>query len=415
MNNSPMKKHLMIIALAVGCMLPAKAQIVQTMNLKNGSVMRGYLKSQKAGNNIVFYADVAEVVMDGQKVKNINGKKVAFNSLPDEWKHYAEDNELLDKKREMTLSSIDTGSMINNVLILEQGKTMKYIELKHDYALRLTDVASVEYAPRDEMLLTGINRILTVKNGGIVRTLTGQFIKEIPGSMTYLLKEDGVVESIDMDDLVKDNAIKNNPNQSIFEQSKLLDEIRTDDGKVYTGIITERNYELSNYCFVITMKTGDVESTQTVWMENVNEICKLPNPDYKEVRDIQLNPGQIMVNRNEAEQETLNEKDEKFVVVPTMKRLILKMEGKELDVDIEANFKNEKDVADNYFIKTKKDKKRKDSFFFTYRDMIESALSPVETMTSMNNTTKMSYKVKDKGIYVFYNTNTKKAVVIVVE
>ena len=414
-----MKRTLMIIALAAGFMLPAKAQIVQTMNLKDGSVMHGYLKSQKAGNSIVFFAEEAVVVMDGQKVRNISGKKISFNNLSDEWKHYAEENELLDKKRELTLSSIDTGNMISNVLILEQGKMMKYVELKHDYALRLTDVASVEYAPRDEMLLTGINRIMTVKSGGVVRTFTGQCIKEDPGAVTYLLKEDGVVESIDMGDLMKDNSVKNNPIQPLFEQSKLLDEIRTKDGSVYTGIITERNYELANYCFVITMKTGDVESTQTVWMENVSEICKLPNPDYKEVRDILLNLGQIMVNRNEVEQETLNEKEGMFVVAPAMKRLALKMDGRELDIVVEANFKNDKDASDNYFIKTKpfsnKDKKRKDCFYFTYRDMIESALAPIETSTSMNNTTKISYKVKDKGVYVFYNTNTKKAVVIVVE
>lgn len=414
-----MRKHLLIIALVVGSLLTTKAQNVQMMNLKNGSVLHGYMKSQKSSSGIVFYAEVAEIVMDGQKVKNISGKKVALNSLPDEWKQYAEENELLDKRNELTLSSIDTGSMINNVFILEQGKTIKYIELKHYYTLRLFDIAFVEYTPRDEMLLTGINHILTIKKGGVMRTITGQCIKEIPGQVTYLLKDDGVVESIDMTDLVKDNSIKNNPNQSIFEQCKLLDEIRTDGGKVYTGIITERNYELANYCFVITMKTGDVESTQTIWMENVNEICKLPNPEYKEVRDVQLNPGQIMVNRNEVEQETFSEQNGMFVVSPTMKRLTLKLEGKDLDLDVEANFKDMKDAVDNYFIKAKpadkKDRKRKDSFYFSYRDLIESAFPPVETMTSMNNTTRISYRVNSRGLYVFFNSNTKKAVLIVVE
>ena len=413
-----MKRHLIIMALAVGCMLTAKAQIVQTTYLKNGSVLHGYMKSQKSGGNIVFYAEKAEVVIDGHKVENISGKKVAFNSLPDEWKTYAEENELLDKKRELTLSSIDTGSMINNVFILEQGKTMKYVELKHDYALRSSIIEYVEYISRDEMLLTGINRILSVKSGNMVRTITGQCVKEIPGKVICLLKEDGVVESIDINDIVKDNSIKNNPNQSIFEQSVLLDEIRTTDGAVYTGIITERNYELANYCFVITMKTDDVETTQTVWMENVKEICKLPNPAYKEVRDIQLNPGQIMVNRNEVDQETLSEQSGAFVVTPEMKRLTLKLEGKELAIDVEANFKNEKDATDNYFIKTKqftKDRKRKDSFYFTFRDMIESAMTPTETTKSMNNTTKMSYHVTSKGLYVFFNSNTKKAVVVNVE
>lgn len=133
----------------------------------------------------------------------------------------------------------------------------------------------------------------------------------------------------------------------------------------------------------------------------VKEIYKLPNPTYKEVRDIQLNPGQIMVNRNEVEQEKLSEQSGAFVVTPEMKRLKLKLEGKELAIVVEANFKDEKASTDNYFIKTKqftKDRKRKDSFYFSYRDMIESALSPTETSKSMNNTTKAVYKVNFKRL-----------------
>ncbi len=414
-----MKKQIMILALVVGCMLTAKAQIVQTMTLKNGSKLHGYMNKQTDVSGIIFYAEYAEIIMDGQKVKNISGIKKSYNSLPEEWKHYADENELLDKNRELTLSSIDTGGMINNVLILEQGKTMKYIELKHYYAFRLSDIAFVEYPTRDELLLTGIDRILTVKDGNTTRIIKGQCIKEIPGLETYLLKEDGVVESIDINNLVKDNAIKHNPNQSLFEQSRLLDKIITKEGTEYVGIITERNYELANYCFVITMESGGVESTQTVWMDKVIEISKLNNPKYKEVRDIKLNPGIIMVNRNEVEQESLSEQNGMFVITPSMKRVDLKLDGKELDIDVEANFKDMKNAVDNYFIKVKpsdkKDRKRKGLFFFSYRDMIESAFSPIETVTSMNNTTKISYRVNSTGLYVFFNSNTKKAVVINVE
>lgn len=414
-----MKKQIMILALVVGCMLTAKAQIVQTMTLKNGSKLHGYMNKQTDVSGIIFYAEYAEIIMDGQKVKNISGIKKSYNSLSNEWKHFADENNLLDKNRELMLSSIDTGGLINNVFILEQGKTMKYIELKHYYALHLSDIAFVEYIPRDELLLTGIDRILTVKDGKTTRIVKGQCIKEIPGYEIYLLKEDGVVESIDMNNLVKDNSIKHNPGQSLFEQSRLLDKITTKDGSEFTGVITERNYELTNYCFVITMEIGGVESTQTVWMDKVIEISKLNNPKYKEVRDIKLNPGIIMVNRNEVEQESLSEQNGMFVITPSMKRVDLKLDGKELDIDVEANFKDMKNAVDNYFIKVKpsdkKDRKRKGLFFFSYRDMIESAFSPIETVTSMNNTTKISYRVNSTGLYVFFNSNTKKAVVINVE
>lgn len=413
-----MKKHLLIIALAVGCMLPAKAQVVQTLTLKNGSRLHGYMKSQKPGNNCVFYAETAEVVMDGQKAKSVVGKKVGYNSLSAEWKAYADENGLLDKKKELTLSSIDTGAMIENVLVLEQGRFVKYIELKHDYTLRWNKIGTMEYLQRDEMLLSGINHMFKVKTGDMARTVTGQCIKKIPGALTFLLREDGVIESIETKDILKDNLVPNNPNQTIFEQSVLLDEVRMKDGEIHQGIIMENNYEENPNCLLLVKKVGEVETPVMLKMSDVMEYRNLPNPDYVEVRDILLNPGQILVNGNDAELVKLTEQSNGYVVAPAAKRVTLKHEGHDVEVCIQANFKDEKEAKDNYFIKTRtyeNDKKRANWYYFKYKDLIESSIEPNETGTSMNNTTKATYTVKSKGVYVFYNSNTKRAIVVVVE
>lgn len=408
----------MMIALAVGCMLPAKAQVVQTLTLKNGSRLHGYMKSQKPGNNCVFYAETAEVVMDGQKAKSVVGKKVGYNSLSAEWKAYADENGLLDKKKELTLSSIDTGAMIENVLVLEQGRFVKYIELKHDYTLRWNKIGTMEYLQRDEMLLSGINHMFKVKTGDMARTVTGQCIKKIPGALTFLLREDGVIESIETKDILKDNLVPNNPNQTIFEQSVLLDEVRMKDGEIHQGIIMENNYEENPNCLLLVKKVGEVETPVMLKMSDVMEYRNLPNPDYVEVRDILLNPGQILVNGNEAELVKLTEQSNGYVVAPAAKRVTLKHEGHNFEVCIQANFKDEKEAKDNYFIKTRtyeNDKKRAGWYYFKYKDLIESSIQPNESGTSMNNTTKATYTVNSKGVYVFYNSNTKKAVVIVLE
>lgn len=412
-----MKKSfiIMTMALAGSFLLPAKAQIVQTMNLENGSVLQGYMKSQRPGSACTFYAEEATIVMDGSKVKTISGKKVAYDNLPEEWKHYGDENGLFEKKREMNLSSIDTGNLINDVFVLEQGRTVRYVELKHDYMLHWDEIASVEYAPRDEMLISGINRKMKMKDGYQVE---GQCIMEIPGETATILREDGVKESVEKNGIVKDNFIKNNPDQSIFEQSKLLDRIKMKDGSVYTGIITEQNYEQTPYFFIMTMMSGDVETTVSLRMKDVDEYGKIVNPDYREVRDIQLNPGQILVNGSEAELVKLTEQSNGYVVLPTVKRVFLKQEGRDFMVTIQANFKDEKEAKDNYFIKTRtyeNDKKRAGFYYFKYKDLIESSIEPTEIGTSMNNTTKATYNVTAKGVYVFYNSNTKKAVVIVVE
>lgn len=410
-----MKKHLMIIALTVSIVLPAKAQIVQTMKLENGSILHGYMKIQKPGSACTFHAEEATVVLDGTQVKTINGKKVAYNNLPEEWKHYADENGTLDKKREMNLSTIDTGALINDVFVLEQGRTVKYIELKHDYILHWSEIASVEFAPRDEMLISGINRIIKMKDGHIV---SGQCIMEIPSETATILREDGVKESVEKNGIVKDNFIKNNPDQSIFEQSKLLDQIKMKDGTVYTGIITEQNYEQTPYFFIMTMMSGEVETTVSLRMKDVEEYGKIVNPDYRELRDVQLDPGQILVNGEEAELVKLTEQQNGYVINPDVKRVNLKLEGHDLEVCVQANFKDEKESKDNYFIKARtytNDKKRANWFYFKYKDLFDSSIEPTESGTSMNNTTKAVYKVTSKGVYAFYNSKTKKAVVVVVE
>lgn len=407
-----MKKYLMIIALAASFMLPAKAQIVQTMKLENGSILHGYLKSQKPGNACTFHAEEATIVLDGAKVKTINGRKVAYNNLPEEWKLYADENGTLDKKHEMSLSTIDTGSMINNVFVLEQGRTVRYVELGRDYVLHWSEISSLEYVPRDEMLISGMNRTLKMKDG---HEVSGQCIMEIPGETTTILREDGVKESVEKNDIVKDNLIKNNPDQSIFEQSKLLDEILMKDGTIYKGILTEQNYEQTPYFFIMTMMKENVETTVSLRMKDVEEYGKVVNPDYREVRDVQLNPGQILVNGNEAELVKLTEQQNGYVVAQTLKRVFLYQDSRDKEICIQANFEDEKEAKDNYFIKTreyKNDKKRAGMYYFKYKDLIESSIQPNEYGTSMNNTTKATYTVTSKGVYVFYNSNTKKAVVI---
>lgn len=419
-----MKMRIFIFAFLLCICASAKAQVVQTLNLKNGSVLYGFTKNQKPGSNIIFSSEKAIIVMEGKSVKEIIPRKVGYKTLSDEWKHWAEENEVLyglGDSREMTLSTVvdASGRTVSDVYILEKGQHVKYAEFsRRDYSLDWSDIVSIEYAKRPNTLLSGVNRSLTVKSGNMSKTVIGQCLKEIPGVSTYLLEEDGVVESFDMNDIIKDNSIKNNPNQSIFEQSPLLDEIQMKNGSVYKGIVTERNYEENLNYFLITSLNGDVDYTTSLKMADVAEFRKLPNPDFKQVFDILLRPGDLVVNRNEVEKVKLTESNDKFEIKPDMKRLDLKRKGASLDLDVESNFKNNRDVQNYLLIRTHKitnDKKKTDYYEFSYADMIKSSLSPNEIVTSMNNTTKLSYLVNSPALYVLFNKETKEAVLINVE
>ena len=65
--------------------------------------------------------------------------------------------------------------------------------------------------------------------------------------------------------------------------------------------------------------------------------------------------------------------------------------------------------------KVEKTKKTTEHYEFDYADMVKNSITPTEVVTSMNQTTKMTYKIAEKGLFVFFNKSTKEAVLITVE
>lgn len=416
-----MRRILLTIVMLLFVYSVTNAQVVQILNLKDGSVMRGFVKTQKPGTTCDFASENAIIVMEGKLVKEIRTEKVPYNKLSDEWKHWAEENEVLygiGDGREMTFSTIvdKNGNRISNVYVIEKGESVKYVEFtKRDYTLKWENIISIEYLKRSNSMLSGINRSLSVKSGNEVRTVSGQCLKEIPGKTIYLLESDGVVESFNMADVKKDNSIKNNPNQSLFAQSPLLDEILLKDGSVHRGIVTERNYQNTlNMYYILTSLNNGSEYTTSIQLGDVTEFRKLPNPDYKPIQDILLKAGDMVVNRQEVKTVKLEETEESFVIDPKSEKMTFNSNGK-IDLDIEANFKEQKELQEWLLIKARKiekTKKQTEHFEFDYADIVKYTIQPKDISTSMNNTTKISYSLNEKGLYVFFNKQTKQAVLI---
>ena len=88
-----------------------------------------------------------------------------------------------------------------------------------------------------------------------------------------------------------------------------------------------------------------------------------------------------------------------------------------IDVVVETNFNDNKELKDYYFLRLYelRDKKRNDCYGFKYSDLVNSNITPAEVELSMNNTTKLVYHIKETGIYALYNTTNKTAVLIEVQ
>lgn len=82
---------------------------------------------------------------------------------------------------------------------------------------------SLQSDRRCKTALSGVDRICKMKNG---QTYEGQYAGENEDLQELYLKN-GVIQSFEINDVVKYNYRAINPNQDIFAQSELLDIIKT--------------------------------------------------------------------------------------------------------------------------------------------------------------------------------------------
>ena len=207
-------------------MTMANAQSVQTLVLNNGSEMEGYIAAQRPGVDFTFNSDRATIYLVPEEVKTITDRDILITELDDAWKTWAEDNDAyigIGDNRIFRLSDIEKsdGSIIKGVRVLERGSRIKYVEItKSSYTLKWSNITLVKNAKRSRTQLSGIDRVYKLNDN---REFIGQYVEEIPGKTVCLYNDNGFVEVITLDKVVKDSRVAINNNQTIFEKSEYLD------------------------------------------------------------------------------------------------------------------------------------------------------------------------------------------------
>lgn len=279
----------------------ASAQDHLTAVLKDGTELTGFISRQRPGENFSFSTSKAVVLLPSKDVKSIVDNEIKIGSLSSEWKNWAEENDVFDgigDKRILLLSDIITNSgTINRVRILEKGAKVRYLELSpNTYSLSWDTIEVVKAEKRPKLLLSGVNRRYKLASG---MEYEGQYIEEVPGETMSLLRDNGVIEVFNTEEVMKDYRIKINPNQTLLEQSDLIDIVQTKNGANYRGIIFERNYSesgnISSDYLLIQLDNG---TTMSLNLADIVEYRKEKNPNYKPQTDIDLAENEAAVNRN---------------------------------------------------------------------------------------------------------------------
>ena len=403
-------------------MTMANAQSVQTLVLNNGSEMEGYIAAQRPGVDFTFNSDRATIYLVPEEVKTITDRDILITELDDAWKTWAEDNDAyigIGDNRIFRLSDIEKsdGSIIKGVRVLERGSRIKYVEItKSSYTLKWSNITLVKNAKRSRTQLSGIDRVYKLNDN---REFIGQYVEEIPGKTVCLYNDNGFVEVITLDKVVKDSRVAINNNQTIFEQSEYLDVVIKKDGSTYKGIIIERNYlkNSSSSYLLIQMNNNSINS---ILMNDIVEYRREPNESFKPIYDVLLRENEYVLNRNQIKASTPVIIEEMIIIDDTNCKITIGHKAPYVEVTLESYFTNINDYLNIKLVKVKKyrdtSNKRNDIFNgFSFSDITRYGINHNDYVVSKNNTTKMTFQIHEPGLYAFYNVATKQVYLFKIE
>lgn len=407
------KLILSILLFNLNFFLLAIANPIQKITLKNGSVLDGYISMQHPGKDFAFTTEKAIIYLPSKEVLSIADQEVNIKKLSKEWIEWAEKNDAftgVGDNRTFTLSDIITSKGTTaNVRVLERGAKVKYLEISpKTYSLTWDTIQVVNANKRSKLALSGIDRSYKLSSGV---EYEGQYVEEIPGKTLSLYCKNGVVEVFETNKVAKYQIIPINSNQSLFEQSELVDNIVLKNGSILNGIIIEQNYSNTDSKSGYLLIKSENNSIQSVKHDDIAEYRKIPNPSYKPLYDILLKKGEIVINRNETKQVPTIEENSHIILKTDSCSTIINKDSINNNIVVEAFLEDEILAKQLNIVKvnTYKDHKIK-TFGFTYEDIVKNSIQPISITTSSNKTTKIVFHIKEPGFYAIYNPKNKSSV-----
>ena len=388
----------------------ANATVVQKAVLKNGSVLYGYVKQQDGMGKLTFHTDSAIISIDSRCTEIVEHSSASNESEVKCDIVFVQDSVAVDYVGERAFEGVLREKLrkVSNVVLLEKGAWLKYFEKSPNaYVITWKDIVSLQSTRRSKTALSGIDRICKMKNG---QTYEGQYAGENEDLQELYLKN-GVIQSFEINDVVKYNYHAINPNQDIFAQSELLDIIKTKTYGEIKGVITEQSYEgktdADNY-FIIKKLSGD---EQKVKLSDIQELSKEINAKYDPKFDVILKTGEMMINRQNVLAVNVTENNNSLILDSIGSLTINSGDGGKTMITLEYRSEDSNNIETYQIVKVSSKSDKKETIYgFTYKDLVNATVSPSKVETSVNHTTKAEYTLSGNGLYALYKAKEKKAI-----
>jgi hypothetical protein len=431
-----------------------RAQNVETIELKDGSVLEGYISEQVPGKSIVFMANQSTVVQPASAVYSISYEKKSIDSLPAEWKKWVEEHpqknnflelgnislreaeapvevlslptELADSLAEYSdttivveqphvKSSVIHYSTPHWVKILEKGATIKYLDLSSQvYRLAWGDVKVLHRKPRKELALNGIVDVVKLKDAN--QEFSGEIVGQVLGKQMRLLKDDGIVEVIDVNKIASIRKEPLDKTQKLTSQSPLLDVVYTKSGESVTGVIAVQEFTSSkdNPSYLIVKNKYD--DTRRIIHADVERYGRIVNPDFVAYEDVILNDTTILLNRKPVKLTRFVQENKEFVYAADTAAVVHLRQSDLQSIVLEL--KQSSSSGDFMYVDAMERvnaKKNTSHIGFTYENYAMYSARPVRESVSVNKTQLLEFKANHSQYFVLFLPKQKQGVLCKVE
>lgn len=449
-------KHMIGLCLTTSLLVAGnlQAQNVETIELKDGSVLEGYISEQVPGKSIVFMANQSTVVQPASAVYSISYEKKSIDSLPAEWKKWVEEHpqknnylelgnislreedtpveivslptEFVDSLAEYSdttivveqpqvKSSVIHYSTPHLVKILEKGATIKYLDLSSQvYRLAWSDVKVLHRKPRKELALNGIVDVVKLKDAN--QEFSGEIVAQVLGKQMRLLKDDGIVEVIDVNKIASIRKEPLDKTQKLTTQSPLLDVVYTKSGESVTGVIALQEFTSSkdNPSYLVVKNKYD--DSRRIIHADIERYGRIVNPDFVENEDVILNDTTILLNRKPVKLTKFVQENKEFVYAADTTSVVHLRQSDLQSIILEL--KQSTTSGDYMFVDAMErvnTKKNTSRIGFTYENYAMYSARPIRETVSVNKTQLLEFKASHSRYFVLFLPKLKQGILCKVE
>lgn len=314
-----MKRILLALAVAAAA-AGLKAEVLETITMRDGNMYSGYISEQLANGEIGFSADTSVVYLPMVKIDRIVSHKTSSRERADIYLRHDIMDTVAVVEAVLAEAVADTaavagyeseyagtydgeGDIIRDVEILEEGSVVKYRDARpHDLRLLMRDVLLITRPARDSSLANGLLDEIVTRGG---QTYTGQIVSNEPGKAVRI-NSDGRIYMVALKDIAVQRRVAADPGEAVVKQSPLLDNVYLrKNGEVLRDVVlTEQNYADGTF---------DVVDRNNVTIRrrlaDISRIRKSVNRDYAPRREFDFDKDSVYINRTAVEAMPYRRKD----------------------------------------------------------------------------------------------------------